>query len=164
MSTVAAKKPKRPSKPIYLECRRPSDLQRFQAKCEVDPLTGCWNWTASKLPSGYGRFSFGGDDNMGLAHRWSYEYFKGPIPEGNHIDHLCRNQSCVNPAHLDAVTPRENLIRAVPYRWRKGNKTHCLNGHERTPENTYINKAGRPTCRTCRNESQLEYKARRRVA
>lgn len=72
----------------------------------VDKSEGCWNWTGSKT-SGYGNIRHEG---RGLyAHRISYEFAHGPIPDGMVIDHICHNPACVNPAHLQAVTHRQNL-------------------------------------------------------
>lgn len=70
---------------------------------------GCWVWTGCRLPSGYGRISIGRETFN--AHRVSYELFVGPIAHGLEIDHTCRNKSCVNPAHLEAVTHVENIRR-----------------------------------------------------
>src|SRR5699024_1617461 len=99
-----------------------------------------------------GRFGMPGatraDWRMKLAHRVSYETFAGPIPEGLDLDHLCRNRSCVNPEHLEPVTRSENLRRS-PLMARGQDKTHCPHGHEYSPENTRITKAGARACRTC---------------
>lgn len=82
---------------------------RMQAKIAVEG--GCWVWTGAKNNRGYGSASAGKNRSV-LAHRKSYELTKGEIPEGLQIDHLCENTSCVNPAHLEAVTAEEHMRRA----------------------------------------------------
>lgn len=109
---------------------------------------GCWEWRKF-TQYGYGKMQVGshldGSRRVVGAHRASYEAFVGPIPEGHHVDHLCRNPSCVNPDHLEAVTPRVNARRRVA---AASPDPHCANGHRRTPENVYIVK-GKPSCRIC---------------
>ena len=70
---------------------------------------GCWEWKLARNPRGYG-LCFRRDWRGG-AHRFTYTHLVGPIPDGLHLDHLCRNPPCVNPAHLEPVTPRENIMR-----------------------------------------------------
>ena len=84
-------------------------IQRFLMKVEKTPT--CWLWTAAKQQGGYGMFGAKNTKKVVAAHRWSYEHFVGPIPKGMQIDHLCRVRHCVNPAHLEPVTPKENLRR-----------------------------------------------------
>lgn len=114
---------------------------------------GCWLWTGRSSRDGYGRLTYKGRDVS--AHRVAYELAKGPIPAGLVIDHLCRVPACCNADHLEAVTQRENLMRGLTIPAVNAAKTHCKNGHEFTPENTY-RAPGRPgtrCCRTCQRET-----------
>lgn len=78
-------------------------------KCyTVDPESGCWHWALSITPRGYGQARRDGHQS---AHRWVYSLLRGPIPEGMQLDHLCRCKDCVNPDHLEPVTPGENTRR-----------------------------------------------------
>lgn len=79
--------------------------ERFWSK--VDKSGDCWLWTAAVVANrGYGLFSVAG--RLKLAHRFSYEIFNGPIPEGMQVDHRCHVRRCVNPFHLRLVTPKQN--------------------------------------------------------
>ncbi len=97
--------------------------ERFLAKVCIS-TEGCAEWAGRINPNGYGEFSVGGRN--GMAHRWAYEHFVGPIPEGLQLDHLCRNRRCVLPAHLEPVTGRENKARSP---FANQHKTHCKFGH-----------------------------------
>lgn len=120
----------------------PTAEQRFHAKVVMGP-NGCWVWTGTSC-RGYGHFSVttDGRERSPKAHRWSWESANGPIPEGLQIDHLCRNTRCVNPDHMEAVTPGENSRRHAR------TITHCPAGHEHGEINTYVN-AGKRQCRAC---------------
>lgn len=84
--------------------RTPSE--RFWAMVQPAPAFECWNWTGYRDKAGYGYFI---DEP---AHRFAYREILGEIVDDLHLDHLCRNTSCVNPYHLDQVTPAENNRRA----------------------------------------------------
>lgn len=116
-------------------------LERFEEKYIPEPNSGCWLWTAGTA-CGYGAFK---DDIWGeqRAHRVSYRFYKGDIPPGKEIDHLCKVKLCVNPEHLEAVPHKINMFRAdqgvVAKNWHK---THCVNGHELSGDNISIRKHG----------------------
>jgi hypothetical protein len=126
---------------------------------EPEPNTGCWLWVRYVKPNGYGGLCFRGRNRY--AHRVSYEAFRGPIPTGLHLDHLCRVRSCVNPDHLEAVTCRTNVLRGEGISAACARATSCSQGHEYTEANTYPWRDAR-YCRACRRASSVAEARRRR--
>jgi hypothetical protein len=108
---------------------------------------GCWNWLG-QVTNNYGRTGI--SRSKVWAHRASYEEFVGRIPPGFQIDHLCKNTVCINPDHLEAVTPRVNTLRSDSLSAIAARRTHCAAGHEYTDENTRQRRDRRArVCRTC---------------
>ena len=133
----------RPARPV---------LDRLMERV-VETETGCWEWQGCRV-SGYGRMFIGSrKDNSRKAaqtHRLMYQELVGPIPEGLHLDHLCRNPPCCKPDHLEPVTSRENtIVRGVGGAADQARQTHCKRGHEFTPDNTYRDRHNKRHCRTC---------------
>lgn len=127
------------------------ELLRFQKKIELDILSGCWIWKASKDAGGYGKIVI--NHRLCAAHRVSYEYWNGQIPNGLEIDHLCRNRNCVNPQHLEVVTRQENLLRSnITIGFKNSNQKLCPRGHYYS--SIIENNKKRRVCFICRNHSE----------
>lgn len=149
---------------------------RFLAK--VRKTDGCWFWTGYVQSNGYPKFRFGGRSSY--AHRFSYLMHCGTIPEGLQLDHLCRTPTCVNPAHLEAVTNRENTVRGLaPVRaavsirsgvaqkaaaaWARA-KTVCAQGHPYDETNTRFSTRGTRRCAQCARDRAREFWRKTRAA
>ena len=133
-------------------------LDQFNECAPNKPREGCWPW-AGKTVNGYGYLSRRRRDDEHLyAHRASYEQFKGAIPGGYQIDHLCRNRSCVNPDHLEAVTQRENLLRGEAPTIKRYRDGVCSKGHRVAGNNAISNGRGGKVCRRCRNAAAQAWK------
>ena len=128
-------------------------LQRFVSKAAFIDPDDCWQWTDATHWSGYGVFWTG--NRCVKAHRFAYEIFGGPIPEGLVIDHLCRNPGCVNPTHLQAVTQYENFRRGNAPAAVLLRSTHCSKGHPFSGDNLHVRRCGRRVCLTCRRAAAM---------
>jgi hypothetical protein len=162
-----------------------SPADRFWSKVDKDgpipihrPKLGpCWIWTAT-TSRGYGQF-WRRKDNGGTvaAHRYAYELLVGTIPDYLTLDHLCHNDSgcrggetcihraCVNPAHLEPVSIGVNALRGTSFAANNARKTHCIRGHEFTPDNIYTNPSqprGR-FCITCRRDAGRDNRRRNQL-
>lgn len=113
-------------------------LDRF----EPEPMSGCWLWIGGIRRDGYGQIW--ANRRQRLAHVVMYEMARRLVPPGLELDHKCRTRSCVNPAHLEAVTHRENIRRGST-----ANKTACVHGHPFDLANTGFRRSGGRFCRTC---------------
>ncbi len=130
-------------------------LDRIMARV-VHTDTGCWRAAFGLTDDGYSRLII--DGVRVLTHRYTYERLVGPIPQGLVIDHLCRVRNCVNPAHLEPVTVRENLLRGDTFQARNAAKTTCPAGHE---YDRIEGKGGR-SCKTCAREHTRRWRAKQK--
>jgi hypothetical protein len=138
-------------------------FDRVLARC-IEGAGGCWVWRGGTAGNGhYGRIQRG--PVRYRTHRVTYEYLIGPVPDGLELDHLCKVRLCCNPYHLDVVTHRENILRSDSPAGVHAAQTHCVKGHEFTPENTY-----RPpswpehwrVCRQCKKDSRVQERERKK--
>jgi hypothetical protein len=121
----------------------------------VNKTETCWLWEGSKNREGYGLLRRVNETpRVKLAHRLAYEELIGPIPDGLVIDHLCRVTNCVNPAHMEPVTDRVNIMRGEGLAVQNAAKTHCIRGHV-LPESR--NRYGRRVCKPCLTVYQRLY-------
>lgn len=126
-------------------------------------LGPCWIWRGRLNGSGSGYGVFWNGKRLMSASRWAYENAHGPLPDGLEPDHLCRVRDCVNPAHLEAVTHRENMLRGETVAAANAAKTHCPQGHPYAGDNL-----GRETrnrrCLTCKREHMRRVRAKAAVS
>lgn len=129
---------------------------RLREKIWVNPKTGCWLWTGYVTKAGYARISGARRTSRRwvYVHRATYEFFRGKISDDLELDHLCRERSCVNPAHLEPVPHTENIARG---NWKDHwyrTRTHCKKGHVLDEANIVIWKNDHRRCRICNRENQ----------
>lgn len=139
------------------------DLELIETRTMRTP-SGCWEWQGYVNKYGYGDAGrrIDGKYRHIMAHRLAYLTLVGPIPEGMQLDHLCRNRRCVNPAHLEPVTCKENLLRGETHAAANAAKTECPKGHPYDDGNT-VRKSGGRSCRACHKAYMSEYNARPHV-
>lgn len=139
-------------------------LERIEGRIERIPESGCWIWMGGVGPNGYGSVWVNGGTKS--IHRAMYEEIVGKIRRGFVIDHLCRVKCCCNPAHLEAVTQSENVLRGdspAMQRARGGSHTNCPQGHEFSADNVYMNPNGSRECRICRAEGTRKRRAKKKA-
>ena len=130
--------------------------ERFWLKVDKDApipehrpeLGPCWNWTGCIGGEGYGHITATTGKTI-TAHRFAYQSLRGQITHGMEPDHLCRNRKCVNPAHMEIVTHRENCLRGAGVGAKNLIKTHCPEGHPLSGDNLRIVKRAKGTYRAC---------------
>lgn len=138
--------------------KKESIRDRIERCIERIPESGCWIWMGALTNNGYGRAKRNG--KTVVAHRVVHEALAGNIDEGMTLDHLCRVRCCVNPAHMEVVTPRVNVLRGETVTAKNAAKTHCKRGHPLEGDNLFVRKDGRRRCRACERASQKRFKSK----
>ena len=133
----------------------------FEIRVRKDP-SGCWLWDRAIASQGYGVLWL--DGRLQYAHRVAHVLFKGEIPEGLTIDHLCRVTACVNPEHLEAVTMRENILRGTAPAARHAKKTHCPQGHPLDGVTVRASGQRQRFCKACNRANAARIAARKKAA
>ena len=137
-------------------------IDRCEKKIERIPFCSCWIWTGAVVEDGYGLIAY--ERTTKRAHRIMYEVAKGPIPDGYELDHLCRIRCCVNPDHLEPVTTKVNIMRGLGLAAMSARRTHCVKGHEYTPENTVFKTYARGRhCVKCRQQWHRDWAEKRKA-
>lgn len=102
---------------------------RLLSRCEQVTESGCWVWTGPLSHNGYGLIGTGSGTQIRRVHRVAFELYRGKIPEGLQLDHICRVRCCANPWHCEIVTNKQNILRGVGPTAINAKKTHCIYGH-----------------------------------
>lgn len=144
--------------------RRNETTTRFLSFIQVNEMSNCCVWLGERNSKGYGKFWY---RKNWLAHRFAYQWWKGPIIEGKQIDHTCRNPSCVNLLHLQLVTPKENAYYSSAPPVINAQKLYCIRGHPLMAHNLrwVIEKSGKRhrQCRSCLAMKSREYRRQRKA-
>lgn len=122
----------------------------------------CWEWEGSKSAKGYGNLNI--NNHLVRTHRFIFEYYYGMICPDLQINHKCRNKCCCNPLHLEQVNAQQNcdysrreyLLGLKKRIHHNSKKTHCIHGHEFTPENTHIRTDSTRRCKICHRQRNIK--------
>lgn len=137
--------------------RRVNTIDDLWGRIDKNGPNGCWVWTAALNAAGYGVVGMGG--KVVRVHRVIYEHMRGAIDRKLVLDHLCRNEACCNPDHLDPVTDGENFRRGMHYAaisWRTG---MCKRGLHQMSVHAHVRPNGSRYCKPCQVDNVQKRKA-----
>lgn len=140
-------------------------LNKLESRMIPEPNSGCFIWLGAVNGHGYGIIGMreNGKKVQRRAHRVYYQLLKGLVPKELSLDHLCRNRLCINPDHLEPVTPVENVMRGESFYAKQARLTHCPKGHPYAGKNLRMSPKGERLCRLCVARRAREYYRRERT-
>lgn len=134
-------------------------LRNFYDKIRLPNENGCMLWNGATA-RGYGRVRL--DKTLFPAHRVSYYLAYGQPSPYLVLDHICGDRSCVNPDHLEPVTPKENILRGAGFTASHAKKTHCPKGHPYKGSNLTIGSKGERRCKICDRDWHRNYRSQKK--
>jgi HNH endonuclease len=147
---------------VYKTIMQGDDRQKIFSRITVDESTGCWNSEGATNGRGNVWMAWGGRKRK--VDQVAWEIFRGGIGVGKELDHICENRRCCNPEHMVEVDKQWHLeVSPRNVTWKNRNKTHCVNGHEYTEENTIRRAGGGRDCRACNNARQKKFQRKRKA-
>ncbi len=143
--------------------RRPNTIEKVISRL-VPNENGCLIWPGAKGRAGHGHVKYKGE--LWRVHRLVYTHLVGPIPEGQHLHHICETPACANHNHLTAVTYIKHAYLGDTLAVRNSTKQTCPNGHPYEGYNLIILDRGTTTnriCRKCNNDRNRSSYYRKRA-
>jgi len=136
---------------VRFEIPTPVVMQRILDRIQVSDA-GCWEFQGARRSKlGYGSICIGPKRSMS-AHRAMWILMHGELETKQFVCHKCDNPLCCNPGHLFVGSLADNnRDMASKGRYNHQKRTHCIHGHEFTPENTYVppSQPSRRVCKAC---------------
>lgn len=149
-------------------------ILRVLESVDTTDSSRCWIWPKAVNGDGYAQMTLAGLGRYAdgrkrvrtkkiapMMWEWANKHHR---PPGMHVDHACHSFSdcvggkrcvhrrCVNPLHLELVSPKKNTLRSRAITALNKRKRFCPRGHPYDEVNTYQRPDGGRDCKRCRRE------------